>query len=356
MCPADIKPIVLVPSEGKLTKRLERRDVDYLKVPYTLWISPPKFFPVLGPAHLAKNLIGYLLMRSSLEEYDIDVVYTNTIAAPMGGLVAEYLSVPNIWHIREFVEEDHNRWFDLGKRITTEFIERSSSTVVYNSNAVERKYTSFFDDPRERVVYNGPISADKLDERNIRTSGIAGPVDIVIVGSIRQGKNQIEAIEMLGEAAERDIDIELTIVGDGDSGYIKSCQARADKLGVSDQVHWEGYQDEVADYYRETDVTLVPSKSEAFGRVVVEAMSYGSPVLARDAGALPELITHGETGLLYTTITELLDHIDELRTDDTLPQRLSANGLEHVRDNFTKEAYASKIYSIIRSEILTQST
>ena len=350
-CPEDIKAVALIPSKGQLADKLEKMGIDYITIPYSLWISPPKYTPVSIPYHVAKNILGYTMAKSRFDTLEIDGVYTNTISCPMGGLLANQLDVPNIWHIREFVEEDHNRWFDFGKRISTAFVERNSQTIIYNSSALGQKYSKFFTGSDEHIIHNGPISTDQFQETDIRNSGFNNPIQILVVGSIHSGKNQLEAIELFDHLSDTDLEIEITIVGDGDDSYIDRCKARATELAVSDRVHWEGYQNNVADYYRNTDITLVPSKCEAFGRVVVEAMSYGSPVIARRAGGIPEIISHGETGFLYSTISESVSYMENLDNNDKIVGNISKRAWESALANFTKDQYASNVYSVIQQEI-----
>ena len=76
--------------------------------------------------------------------------------------------------------------------------------------------------------------------------------------------------------------------------------ALAEELGVSGQIHWVSPRrhDRLADYYRAADVCIVPSRSESFGLVALEAAACGTPVVAAAVGGLRSLVDHEHTGFL----------------------------------------------------------
>ena len=74
--------------------------------------------------------------------------------------------------------------------------------------------------------------------------------------------------------------------------------AKVKELGLTDRVTFCGKQDDVAQVISLADVMLLPSEKESFGLVALEAMACGVPTIGSNAGGIPELITHGETGYL----------------------------------------------------------
>src|SRR5204863_2235690 len=105
-------------------------------------------------------------------------------------------------------------------------------------------------------------------------------------------------------AALDDRSVTLVIVG-GPSGRdgaaeLKRVRDLAVELGVASQIRWVRPQrhERLADYYRAADVCLVPSRSESFGLVALEAAACGTPVVAADVGGLRSLVDQDETGFL----------------------------------------------------------
>jgi glycosyltransferase involved in cell wall biosynthesis len=98
-----------------------------------------------------------------------------------------------------------------------------------------------------------------------------------------------------------------------------------------------GFRGEIPALLAELDVLVLPSLWEGFGLVLLEAMAAGRPVVASRVGPIPEVVLHGETGLLVepgepeplaAALIELLEH-------PTLAARLGAAGRRRVREHFT---------------------
>ena len=83
-------------------------------------------------------------------------------------------------------------------------------------------------------------------------------------------------------------------------GYPQDVKALAEKLGVGPRIHFENHRPDIGALLRDADVFVLPSLSEARPRSIIEAMALGRPVVGSDAGGIPSLVQHWETGLLAT--------------------------------------------------------
>jgi len=90
--------------------------------------------------------------------------------------------------------------------------------------------------------------------------------------------------------------------------------------------------------------SVPPPRSELFGIALAEAMACGTPVIATRVGGMPEVVAHGDAGLLVASgsVEELADAIRRLLADDLLHAELSAAGVERVRTMFTWDAVADR--------------
>ena len=96
--------------------------------------------------------------------------------------------------------------------------------------------------------------------------------------------------------------------------------------GPSGRIRHVGFQQDMALFLEKVDVVVVPSRREGLGIAAVEALARGKPVIARRVGGLPEVVSHGEVGLLVDgdDPSDLADAMESLLTDRVLFERMSA--------------------------------
>src|SRR5260221_2745702 len=114
--------------------------------------------------------------------------------------------------------------------------------------------------------------------------------------NFRPVKNIPVVIQVFAEVRKR-LQAKLVMVGDGPDKA--GAEQLARELGIHRDVLFLGNQDCMEEMLPLADVFLLPSRSESFGLVALEAMSAGVPVVASTAGGLPEVVEHGGTGVLH---------------------------------------------------------
>ncbi len=149
-------------------------------------------------------------------------------------------------------------------------------------------------------------------------------------------------------------DTRVLVVGEGPQR--DGLTAMAHELGVGERVTWAGYvpHDMVVDVYRDMDVLVVPSKTvpnwkEQFGRVVVEALACGVPVIASDSGELPNLISQTAGGWVFREgdAAHLAQVLDAVRTDSAVSTgSVGARGREAVARTYDVEAVVQRFISV----------
>jgi D-inositol-3-phosphate glycosyltransferase len=166
-----------------------------------------------------------------------------------------------------------------------------------------------------------------------RRLGIDSPRVLLFVGRIQALKGTDLAIRAL--AALDDPKTELIVVG-GPSGRDGAAEqtrvhALADELGVSGQIHWVSPRrhERLADYYRAANVCIVPSRSESFGLVALEAAACGTPVVAAAVGGLRSLVAHEHSGFLIDgrDPVDFAAPVERLLADEILAGEIGANAV-----------------------------
>jgi L-malate glycosyltransferase len=115
------------------------------------------------------------------------------------------------------------------------------------------------------------------------------------ISNFRPVKRVLDVVRIL-EKVHREVPAVLLMVGEGPERA--SAQALARRLNIQDRVRFLGTQESVEEIAGMADVFLLPSELESFGLSALEAMACGVPVIGSDAGGLPEVVKHAETGFL----------------------------------------------------------
>ena len=132
----NVKPIVLMydKNDGPLAEELEKYNIPYI-------ISPMKFWVVGKDTKLKylRGLKGYIENKKNIQNilervqnYDINLVYTNNSTVQIGAMLADKLNVPHIWHVREFGAEygDYDFVFSYPRRIVQKWFKKASSVIT----------------------------------------------------------------------------------------------------------------------------------------------------------------------------------------------------------------------------------
>ncbi|HTN78834.1 MAG TPA: glycosyltransferase [Acidimicrobiales bacterium] len=173
------------------------------------------------------------------------------------------------------------------------------------------------------------------DRGGARTALGLGPHPVLLfVGRIQALKGLDVAVRSLAALHHRDA--VLVVVG-GPSGqageaYLADVEALAAELGVVDRIRFVPPQPHhlLSSYYRAADLCLVPSRSESFGLVALEAAACGTPVVASAVGGLRTLVDHGHSGFLVEGRDPevFASYAEELLTNDVLAAEMSAAAAE----------------------------
>jgi glycosyltransferase involved in cell wall biosynthesis len=174
------------------------------------------------------------------------------------------------------------------------------------------------------------------------------PVRILFVGWLERDKGILDLIRACGTLRERG-DFTLKIVGDG--GAAAEARELVERFHLTDVVEFQGWlrTPELHAALREADVFALPSWAEGLPNAMVEAMAARVAVLVSAVGAIPEVITDHESGLLVQPRdgTALLDALAEIVRDGALRERLADKAFEIAKREFAPEPAVDKLVTLI---------
>src|SRR6266550_3735411 len=176
--------------------------------------------------------------------------------------------------------------------------------------------------------------------REVWASKLSIPDDELILSTVsylRPIKNPQIIVEACGVLAQRGLRAHLIVAGDGE--MLDELKQLSQRLGIADRVHWLGLVPDPVSLLQASDLFLLATVGEAFGLALAEAMACGVPIVGSRAGAIPEVITDGETGLLVKPMdpVALADGIEKLGRDHALRKRMVQQAVERVAQHFTLE-------------------
>jgi glycosyltransferase involved in cell wall biosynthesis len=190
------------------------------------------------------------------------------------------------------------------------------------------------------VVPNGIVPmAPPADERSAK-SRPGEPVRLLFVGRFDRQKGIDLLLNALGQLERRDL--HLTVIGSPVLGGAEV--VLPEQVTV---IEWLP-RNELPVYYARADAVVMPSRWEGFGMVAIEAMCCGTPVIASNRGALPEIVRHGRTGLVFDLdrpgdLVDVLEHLDrdELRA-------MGARARRDFEQRFTAESMNRRLVRVYR--------
>jgi len=202
--------------------------------------------------------------------------------------------------------------------------------------------------PKIELVYLGVEPKKDVRTDDLRTKyALEKSFVLSIVGRIQEGKDQHIVIEAIAKLKE--LDLNLFIVGESmDADYLAYLKELCHTYGVEERVFFTGFTKEVDRYMALSDVTVLATKNEAFGLVIIESMANKTPVIATNRGGPLEIIDDGIDGLLYdATAEDLAQKIALLYHDREKLQALSEAAFCKVTQKFDFQKQLEKLYNVI---------
>ena len=265
--------LVLLPGEGSGRELFENKKIPVEVIRSYDWIIPQDGYSSIGQwiKKIGKILTTFLNIPKVVKlvkSNRIDLIHLNTSYTFVGALAGLLTGVPVIWHIREFLEEDQGRKMIYRKMCYG--LMNKSTKVVAISNSIAEKYYRILSKDKIVMIHNG-IDVEEYYSRRSILQGET--IHVLMVGGLVYQKGQWQAISACTKVHDLfDVNIELTLVGKGNSEYSLSLENMVKTNHAANYIHFLGAKENTADYYKQSDIVLMCSSAEAFGRVTVEAM------------------------------------------------------------------------------------
>jgi glycosyltransferase involved in cell wall biosynthesis len=247
-------------------------------------------------------------------DHGCNVAIVNTMGAFLGADLAVRLGIPAVWAIHESYTLNEYWPAAYGPDGIDPYVRdcavaalRSTAAVVFEAYATRCQYAVHGDPQRFLTVSYGITVADVdryREATNVsqlrRLVGISEDATVLLcMGTYEPRKAQAALAIAFAEIAGAFPDAVLVLVGDNGTPYAKAFQEVVRRLDLGDRIRRVPVVDDTYGWYAMADLLVSASDVESLPRSVLEAMAFGTPVLAAAVFGLPELIEDGITGMLY---------------------------------------------------------
>ncbi|MDF5718501.1 MAG: glycosyltransferase family 4 protein [Rhizonema sp. NSF051] len=247
-------------------------------------------------------LIGKVVQKARKH----DLIYANTQKALVVGALASFFSRrPLVYHLHDIISPEH--FSKTNRRIAVTSANRFASLVIANSQASLSAFVKAGGrQDLAAIVYNGfdpkVYQIPESDVSQIRQHlGLHKQFVIGHFSRLAPWKGQHILIEAIAQCPEN---VTAILVGDalfGEQDYVQQLHQQVTALGLEKRVKFLGFRSDIPLLMTACDLIAHTSTSpEPFGRVIVEAMLCGKPVVAAKAGGAIELVEQGVNGFLVT--------------------------------------------------------
>ncbi|HNR55299.1 MAG TPA: glycosyltransferase family 4 protein [Flavobacteriales bacterium] len=343
-----VRPFVVAAADGPLIEELRRCGIAHAMVPFASWMHKQvysgrvhhRFMQRLRfrrAARMREQLNAEAIRRIDVlaREHAVELVHTNSAVIGIGGALAHGLRVPHIWHIRELPFLHYRFKVDGGVRRYARELRKADAVIALSQAVVDDMRQWMPLGERVRIIPNGIITVEQWKQREWmvadRWNG-DGTFAFMLAGYFHASKGQLEAVRAFAAVHAGLPFTRLHLVGDGQMAPVREL---VHALGLDGVVTLHGFVKDIRGVMDHTHAVLQCSRYEALGRITLEAMADGLPVIGHASGATPELVIDGTSGRLYRTHEELVEAMRRLAMDRDLAMNMGRAGRQRVLDGFT---------------------
>ncbi len=332
---------------------LESEGIEFIQCPF-----------LLRKINVIKDLKAFFNIWRIIKKYNPLIVHTHSSKAGlMGRLAAKLAGTPIIVH----TPHGHVFFGYFGPFKTKLFIileklaSRITDKIVALTNREKKDHILFkiTDEDKFSVIYSGielnTLKESSSEEKQNLKKELGIPENSLIVGTAGR-LVPVKGPECLVKAAKYIIskypDTYFMFAGDGP--LEQDLKRKALEMGISDNIIFLGWRDDLAKIISIYDIFVLPSLNEGMGRVLVEAMALGKSIVASNVGGIPNLVIHGKNGFLVPPKNpkELAKYIQVLLEDKDKREEMGLAGKE-MAYNFTSERMVEEIANLYK-KLLTQ--
>ena len=335
---------VIVHSNGMLIRELRKRGIE----PEVLQLEYTKEGMKSRKGNLAALVRAFHPIHRYLGRRRPDIVHTNDMRAQIiWSLPCRAASVKHIWHQRTAFSDS----------TLSRLLVRGADRVVCISNYVKSTCPRRLKPARITVVANA-VKANVIDRDNVNEirRGIVGHEEnrrktriIGVFGSLTSVKKPITAVRAASEAARiTEQPVICMFAGNDKQNFRDRIRKVGMEAGYLSKIVFQDFVSPIEPWISACDLVIACSETDGFGRVLIECLSLGVPVVASKAGGHVEILVHEQTGMLAQPCNpkDMAECAKILWNDDALRQQIIENGRKIARTTFSPRRQLESIMGL----------
>ncbi|MBN1352368.1 glycosyltransferase [candidate division KSB1 bacterium] len=297
--------------------------------------------------------VAKLIRREKIDIVQTTLFYADiigAIAAKLAG-VSAVISWETVSHSQNYM---HSRWH---RRIAYKFAMKVVFKIAAVSAEVKASLLKLrkIEASKVQIIHYG-VDTEKFRKQNFshkrKELGINGATTVLgVVGRLEPVKGHKYLIDALAGVIGKFPDTVCIFVGGGE--FRDELELQAEKLALKEHVIFLGFRDDVFELLNIFDIFILPSVSEGLPNVLLEAMSCSVPAIATSVGGIPEVISHGQNGLLVPpeNSAKLNAAILDLLADPQERIQIGMRARKTVQDAFSVDKQVEKFVSLYEESL-----
>ncbi len=341
-----------IPEFGILSKQIENKGLKYEYLGNLSLPAGKKGIYVI-PRYLFMTISTIYKIYKIIKKYKINIIYSPGPASlPWSAICGILTNKPVVWHLHHiFIDSLTKRLINFCSKL------KSVKYIISVSNEVKKQINNDNVKNKLKVIYN-PVDYNKFNSGNIENLKnniiyeLSKQKDVKIlehIGIIHPSKKQDLTIKIIAGSLNNSIKLHAVFIGEcskNEKEYKNNLVELSNNLGISEQIHFVGYQKNIEDWLKIANIIFIPSV-EGLSLVALEAMAACVPIVATSEFGVGELIRISKSGYMYNNNSSIYD-INTLINKAMNDKDIIMNGKLFAMNNDYKN-YKKEIINVFES-------
>lgn len=318
--------------------------------------------PISNSIRILKLIPSIFKLVQIINNEKMDMIHTNNSMTPVGAIAAYITHKPHVWHIREPIGMDRQYPLILGDKISFFLIRKLSKVIICNSLYTSEPFNKY--NIPVKVILNGldlnDLSTAK-DRGLLLRQSLGIDINECIIGMVGNLTTKLKEhgtfLDVAAKLFDKNKNLRFVVFGSSNdldqTEYTRHLKKKAEDLGLIDHIIWADFISDNAAIMNCIDILIHPVEREGSGRVIMEAMAAGKPVIGVKAGGVQELIEEGKTGFLVAPngVKEITEKVELLLKNEVIRKGIERNAIAYANAHFSDQASMNAILNIYHSLI-----